>query len=272
MTEYQRRIIMDKKAWSLSHSMFFVGLAIFFFGCGPEEKNASKHANGGVVCAVLAHPDDETMISGTLSMLAEKGLGITVVYATSGDDGPDETGRGLYGKALAEVREQEAVQALQAIGISNSPVFLRYPDGHVHQHVDSLEQKVFRLLEQISPQMVIGFGPDGITGGRDHQYTGYATDRAFEHSDKGSLLLHMAITRPLSPFYANGVPVPKDAVDVFVKVSKYNPQRIQVLESHPTQFNHRVRSSYKVLVHTMRKEKFIVAANRNGEVWLKSCF
>ncbi len=259
---------MDKRSWDLGLSMLLVIFAIFLFGCGPEENRASKHITGGMVCAVLAHPDDETMISGTLSMLVEKGFDITVVYATSGDDGPDETGRGLYGKALAEVREQEAVQALRAIGIKNLPVFLRYPDGHVHEHTGSLEQKVYHLFEQISPRLVISFGPDGITGGRDHQYTGYATDRAFDLSDSGSLLLHMAITKPLAPFYANGVPVPKDAVDVIVKVSKYNKKRIQVVESHPTQFNNRVRSSYKVLVQTMRKEKFIVAASRDGEVWL----
>jgi LmbE family N-acetylglucosaminyl deacetylase len=263
---------MKRTPCPLLTPMLLLWLATGNLGCGSEETHASEQIKGGMVCAVLAHPDDETMISGTLSMLADKGFDIAVIYATSGDDGPDETGRGLYGKALAEVREQEAVQALQAIGIKNPPVFLGYPDGHVHEHADSLQQKLHELFGQILPRVVISFGPDGITGGADHQCTGYAADRAFNLSDSGSLLLHMAITRPISPFYATGVPVPRDAVDVFVKVSGYNKQRVQAVESHPTQFNDRVRSSYKVLVHTMRKEKFIVAANRDGDEWLKRCF
>jgi len=263
---------MDKKLWPVAHSVLIVSFAFFFQGCGSEETHASKQITGGTVCAVLAHPDDETMISGTLSMLAEKGFDIAVIYATSGDDGPDETGRGLYGKSLAEVREQEALQALQAIGIKNPPVFLRYPDGHVHEHANSLQQKLHDLFGQILPRVVISFGPDGITGGTDHRFTGHAADRAFDLSDSGSLLLHIAITRPLSPFYATGVPVPKDAVDVFVKVSRYNKQRVQAVVSHPTQFNDRVRFSYKVLVHTMRKEKYIIAANRDGDEWLRRCF
>jgi len=263
---------MKKKIYHISYSILLFFFTVWFFGCGSDENHTLGNNVEGVICVVLAHPDDETIISGTLSMLTGKGLDITVVYVTSGDDGPDETGKGLYGYALGEVRENEAIQALRAIGIPNPPVFLRYPDGHVHEYADSVQYKLYELFVKISPQVVISFGPDGITGSRDHKFTGYATDLAFDLSDSGRLLLHMAITKPLPPFYANGVPVPKKTVDVSINVSNYNKQRTQVVEAHLTQFSNRIRSSYKILVHTMHTEKFIIASNRSADEWLEKCF
>ena len=70
-------------------------------------------------------------------------LSIVVVYVTSGDDGPDETGSGLHGDALGEVREKEALQTLQAIGIQNPPVFLRFSDSHVFEHVEAVQRALY---------------------------------------------------------------------------------------------------------------------------------
>lgn len=263
---------MKKKTYCFSNSLLLICLTVWLSGCRSDENHALKNSSEGAICAVLAHPDDETIISGTLSMLTGKGFDITVVYVTSGDDGPDETGKGLYGNALGVVREKEAQQALRIIGIQNPPVFLRYPDGHVHEYTDSVRHLLNDLFEEITPQLVIGFGPDGITGSRDHTFTGFATDLAFDQSEASRLLLHMAITKPLPPFYASGVAVPKNTVDVCVNVSGYSKQRTEVVEAHQTQFNNRTRSAYKILVHTMRKEKFIIAGNRNADEWLDRCF
>jgi LmbE family N-acetylglucosaminyl deacetylase len=254
----------------LHWNLFLFGLMLFLLACGSDEDQAVKDT--GSVCAILAHPDDETIISGTLAMLSKQGHEMTIVYVTSGDDGPDMTGRGLHGKPLGEEREKEAISALKAIGIKNPPVFLRYPDSHVNQYVDSVQQKLTMLLDSLRPDIVFGFGPEGITGDWDHIACGQATDMAFDISDSGSLLLHMAINKPFPPFYANGVAVPRNQVDVKVKVSRFSRQRSQVVEAHQTQFNKRVRSAYKIFVHAMRKEKFIIACNRNGNEWLERCF
>ncbi len=247
-------------------------LFLLLKGCGNEETQITVHNKEGTICAILAHPDDETIISGTLAMLTYQGFETTVVYVTSGDDGPDETGRGLHGKILAEVREREASDALRSIGIENPPIFLRYPDSHVHENVDSVQQELEALLDELKPQVFIGFGPDGITGDLDHKYTGQVTDVVFNQTDYGILLLHMAITKPLPPYYANGVAVSRNMVDVRVKVSRYFNQRIKAVEAHKTQFNKRTRSAYKIFVHTMRKEKFIIARNRDADKWLESSF
>ena len=227
---------------------------------------------GEKICVVLAHPDDETIISGTLALLSVKGCDIKVVYVTSGDDGPDETGQGLHGESLAQTREQEAQAALQAIGIQQRPIFLKYPDSHVPDHVDEIKHALYNLLNEIKPVVVISFGPDGITGDWDHTMTGLATDFAFDLTDSGKLLLHMAHTKSMIPISATSVDVSEYAVDLRVNVSDYTDARVQAFGAHHTQFPKRARIAYKVLVHTRRTEEFIISRNRNANDLLHKCF
>ena len=140
------------------------------------------------------------------------------------------------------------------------------------EHVEAVQQALYDLFNELTPQVVIGFGPDGITDGWDHKMTGFATDSAFDLTDSGRLLLHMAITKNLSPFYSGGISVSKHAVNVRVDVAKYADQRTRAVEAHHTQFNSRVRFMYKALVHTMPIEKFIIARNRDAGQLLERCF
>ncbi len=251
--------------------MFVITFLILSITCKSTKTDFAVNQKSGSICVVLAHPDDESIISGTLAMLTEKGLNITVVYVTSGDDGPDMTGRGLYGDALGIARENEATQAIKAIGISNSPVFLRFPDSHVPEHTKAIKDTLLNIINEVKPQMIITFGPDGITDDQDHIMTGCAADFVFDKADSTRLLLHMAITET-SPFYAYGMTVPEDSIDIEVNVSKYAKQRIKVVEAHDTQFNGRVQFMYKILVRTMPVEKYIIAGNRNANDLLAAYF
>ena len=100
--------------------MFLVLIGIF--SCDHEKKTTQCNHN---ILVVVAHPDDETLVSGTLAKLIDRGCEATVVFTTSGDDGPDMTGQGLHGNALAEMREKEAQRSLNHIGVKNPPLFLR---------------------------------------------------------------------------------------------------------------------------------------------------
>ena len=204
-----------------SWSATIICLVIWSSACAPGTEDTIDAGTGASVVAVLAHPDDETIISGTLAKLVARGFDITIVYVTSGDDGPDETGQGLHGAALGDVRVSEAVEALHGIGIQNPPVFLKFPDGHVPDHVAAVQRALYELFNEKRPQVVISFGPDGITDDWDHKMTGFATDHAFDMTESGRLLLHMAITGTRSPVYATGVAVSEEAVNVRVNVAWY---------------------------------------------------
>ena len=253
--------------------LFFILLCFlsFAFAC-KSDVSINKNEINLPVCAVLAHPDDETIISGTLAKLVSKGCTITVVYVTSGDGGIDGTGRGLHGDALAEERENEARRALQAVGIRQPPIFLEYRDGHVPEHTKEIQDDLQRLFNEIQPEVVVSFGPDGITGDWDHKMTGFATDSAFDMTEPGKLLLHMAITNTYVPMYANGVDVPGKSVNMRVKVSDFKDERIQVVEAHKTQFSGGARLMYKAFVNVMRSEAFIIARNREANALLQKCF
>jgi LmbE family N-acetylglucosaminyl deacetylase len=252
--------------------LVILGIIFWLFACGSGENQVSKNLPEGPICTVLAHPDDETIISGTLAKLGAEGFDLTVVYVTSGDDGPDMTGRGLHGDALGAEREKEAMQSLQALGIKNPPVFLRFRDSYVPEQVEAVIQSLYDLFQEMKPQVVIGFGPDGITDDRDHKMSGFATDFAFDLTDSGRLLLHMAITNNSSPMFARGIEVSEQAVNVRVKVSKYAKQRMRALEAHHTQFTPGFRFMYKALVRSMPTEEFIIARNREAGQWLERCF
>ena len=144
--------------------------------------------------AVFAHPDDETWINGTLSKIARKGHPLTVVYATSGEAGSDRSGRGLTGDDLAAEREHEAQQALQALGVSNEPIFLHLPDGELTDITGLLSEQVETLINDTQADVVLTFGPGGVTGHPDHIAIGAATSLAFDRSATPTLLLNIAIT------------------------------------------------------------------------------
>ena len=71
------------------------------------------------VLVVVAHEDDEVMIAGYLSKLAQdEHKRIAVVYVTNGDGGGNAVGNEA-GAALGQERQMEARRALESIGIEN---------------------------------------------------------------------------------------------------------------------------------------------------------
>jgi len=242
--------------------IFVLCIIPILFACNSEENTETINEN---ICVVLAHPDDETIISGTLAKLAAKGCDITVVYVTSGDDGPDMTGQGLHGEALGQVREQEAKIALTAIGIQKPAVFLKFPDSHVPTYTEEIQQALRKLFNEIKPAVVITFGPDGITDDWDHKMSGLATDFAFDQTDSGKLLLHMAHTKSMIPIAESGVDVSDYAVDLIVDVSDFTDERVEAFDANHTQFPKRARVAYNVLVHARETEEFIIARNRDED-------
>lgn|GEM_PF-1684680 len=82
---------VDSQMKTKRHNYRFIFLVILLvipilFSCNSGVDNYQLNEQ---ICVVLAHPDDETIISGTLAMLASKGCSIKVIYVTSGGEGPD---------------------------------------------------------------------------------------------------------------------------------------------------------------------------------------
>lgn len=127
--------------------------------------------SGGVV-AVVAHPDDESLIAGgTLALAAATGTATGVVSLTRGEQGPISD-RGLATREqLGDVREAELEAAAVELGVGWSAC-LRYPDGELPWvDRDAAADELASLLARHAPAVVLTFGNDGLYWHPDHSAT-----------------------------------------------------------------------------------------------------
>jgi N-acetylglucosamine malate deacetylase 2 len=141
------------------------------------------------ILVVVAHPDDETMLTGgAVALLARAGAEVHYLCATRGEGG--EVGEPpLSSRAeLGQVREQEmrcAVQTLGGAGVD----FLGYADPLVgegeelYAYTDDFAGLVTGInayLRKIKPGAVITHGSGGEYGHPAHKLTHQATRAAIE--------------------------------------------------------------------------------------------
>jgi LmbE family N-acetylglucosaminyl deacetylase len=122
----------------------------------------------GTVLGVWAHPDDEAFLSaGLMAHLTERGGRVACVTATRGERGtpdpaswpPDRLGR----RRTVELRA-----SLAAVGVSEHR-FLGYLDGTLPEiPIGEGIARVRTVLDEIRPDTIVTFGPDGMTGHGDH--------------------------------------------------------------------------------------------------------
>ena len=150
----------------------------------------------GSILSVWAHPDDETYLSGGLMARAiDDGDRVVCVTATRGEAGSLDEVR-WPPETLATVREAELIAALGALGVTEHE-WLDYPDGGCD--AIPLEEAVIKLeaiFDEVQPDTVLTFGPDGMTGHPDHKAISAWTTAAFERSAKPGASLYYATVTP----------------------------------------------------------------------------
>ncbi len=136
----------------------------------------------GSVVAVVAHPDDESLIAGgTLALAADAGARAGAVSLTRGDLGPISNPRLATRETLGAVREGELRAAAAVLGLSWSAC-LDLPDGELPWvDLDVAAEQLAGLLARHRPSALLTFGEDGLYGHPDHaaagQVAGLAADR-----------------------------------------------------------------------------------------------
>jgi LmbE family N-acetylglucosaminyl deacetylase len=155
------------------------------------------------LAAVVAHPDDDAFgITGLVGLHADDPeFRFALVLATSGERGAIADPALATRDTLGAVREREDVAGWRALGREPDRIeFLRYPDGGVSDvPIDELTARIEGILRGERPDVVITFGPEGVTAHPDHITVGRATTAAFHRlrqEEEGAgfgRLLHMAI-------------------------------------------------------------------------------
>jgi LmbE family N-acetylglucosaminyl deacetylase len=132
---------------------------------------------------VFAHPDDDAYVLGGTLLLQRGRVEPSFVFATSGEAGPMAEGSATR-ETLGVVREGEQRAFLEAIGHGAAAArFLRHPDYRLPEvPFERLVGEVEAVLAEVRPQVVVSFGPDGLTSHHDHVRAGEAAAAAFRRA------------------------------------------------------------------------------------------
>jgi len=118
------------------------------------------------------------------------------VTATRGDagNGLHDGGSSAARWALAQLRASELDAALDVLGVAEH-LWLDYADS-VCALVDPDEavDRLHRIFDEVRPQTVVSFGPDGFTGHPDHQAVSRWTELAVQRWHPRPQLLHAVTT------------------------------------------------------------------------------
>ena len=184
---------------------FLTALAILAVA-GPAQADAASaqnHAKSAkVLLGVFAHPDDETTCAGVLARAAASGWEVRVIFATSGDAGSDVSGRNLKGAALGREREREGACALATLGVKRPPIWLSFGDGTLARSRSQVRERLLKELGGLKPDVIVTFGPDGVTGHADHIAVGSSTDDAASEAAPESAVYHVVLGRQLKGWAA----------------------------------------------------------------------
>lgn len=135
------------------------------------------------LAAVVAHPDDDAYgISSLVALHAgDPGFRFVLIHATDGEAGSIAEGSGATRETLGAVRREEDRRAWLALGrVPDRHEWFGYPDGGLADaDPDEVEGRIAAILAEERPDVVLTFGPDGITGHPDHIVISRATTDAF---------------------------------------------------------------------------------------------
>jgi LmbE family N-acetylglucosaminyl deacetylase len=235
------------------------------------------------LAAVFAHPDDDTYgVGGTVGLHADEGIEVTAILATSGDAGRILDPSLATRQNLGMVREGEDRAAWGKLGVKPALHFLRHPDGGLRGvPADDLVDPIAELLAAARPEVVVTFGPDGVTGHEDHIAIGEAATagfhRARERSLEGGLarLLYVAIPQssldrlnallrergieppdPTQPFVPRGIR--DEIIAVMVDCSPVYQRKLEALRQHKTQ-GELEDVPYELWPEALGREAFVMA-------------
>jgi LmbE family N-acetylglucosaminyl deacetylase len=217
--------------------------------------------------AVLAHPDDETFRpGGTLALLSQTGVSVHLLTATHGESGSCGDPPLCNLEDLAVMREQELRCACAALGIS-PPRLLGYPDGKLQQvQPEALITSILIAIEEFNPEVILSFGPDGLSGHLDHIAIGECTVEAFRRSENVAAMYTFAVPVSLAQRLEmlQVHPVPDNAITLTVDVSSTWEKKIAAMRCHTTQWSSSpmIKASEERQRLFFGREYFVRAASR----------
>ena len=181
---------------------------------------------------ILAHPDDESFaVGGTLAKYAHQDVQVVLLCATYGGAGIP----GVKPEEAGDIRERELRQAAEHLGIE--VYFLGYQDGELaNTPPEMLLETIACWIDLVQPQVILTFGPEGISGHPDHMTISHVVTRAYDQFYKKGLLLYI---HP-SEATALGCGVTNSQTDsaqplIAIDISEYRLNKVRAIQCHASQ-------------------------------------
>jgi LmbE family N-acetylglucosaminyl deacetylase len=197
----------------------------------------------GTILLVFAHPDDESSSSaGTIAKYTRRGVPVDLICATRGEKGTRLDVPALVDTGIAREAELRAAAAITGI----RDIYLL---GYIDAELDKADPKevtgkVRDIMRRVKPEVVITFGPDGISGHGDHIAIGRAATAAFEAlaaSGEGPRKLYY-VTVPASAFAVPGdenvegvLTRPDEEITTRIDITGYLETKVRALTAHHSQ-------------------------------------
>jgi len=181
---------------------------------------------------ILAHPDDESFaVGGTLAKYAHQDVQVILLCATRGEAGIP----GLSSSEAGDIRERELRKAAEHLGIE---VYLSAcPDGQLaNMNPETLLEHIACWIDLVQPQVILTFGPEGVSGHPDHVTISQIVTQAYDLSYNKGMLLYI---RP-SEATALGCGVTSLKMDdglpqVEIDITDYKLEKVRAIQSHASQ-------------------------------------
>ncbi|MGE5190118.1 MAG: PIG-L deacetylase family protein [Gemmatimonadota bacterium] len=202
---------------------------------------------------LFAHPDDETFgPGGTIARYASEGADVFLVSATRGEAGMVGDPPVADRERLGEVRAAELSRAAAILG-ARDVAFLGFEDGRLAATPrERIVEKAVAAIRRVRPQVMVGFGPGGVSRHPDHVVMSAVASEAFDAAADPSRFPDQLAggLRPWAPaklyqfevaadiFERWGVPfagVPRDRLTASIDTAAYVDRKIEAFKAHRTQ-------------------------------------
>jgi LmbE family N-acetylglucosaminyl deacetylase len=188
------------------------------------------------ILTVYAHPDDESFgPAAVLAKYARRGAVIHGVFATRGERGEPVGGVNAAGPVLALLREEDLREAVAVIGYAGIEL-LGYEDGTLADVPEEhLESSVTAAIYRYLPEIVITFGPGGITRHPDHCIISHVTTAAFHHAREEGVQVRELYYDAVRPDRARAfdlVELPDGQPNTWIDVSDTSGVKLEALRFH----------------------------------------
>jgi len=154
---------------------------------------------GRKMLAITAHPDDDMGLGAVLTHYAGQGVEVHLVCATAGQKGFRSHVGVSDPSELARIRRQEIHRACEILKIE-PPTVLDFVDQELlGSRQAELKDELRGILEIQQPDVVLTFGPDGITGHPDHRAVScLVTELIQRQAEQKIRLFYFAFTQEMA--------------------------------------------------------------------------